>query len=384
MHDTDLPHGPGSQHGQGPQHGEASMHDTAPYHDMDVVKLHRALVAIPSLSHQEQAAADFMEQHLKAAGLTVTRIGDNVVGEMGTGSKTLLLNSHLDVVPPSSNHPFPPFEPTVSDGKVYGRGAVDAKASVASMAAAVCRLAAEGYQPKGRVMVAFTTCEETGGENNGLEQIYPDLPRPSAALVGEPTHMQPCVAQKGLLILRLDATGRTCHAARAEEGANAISMLVRDVARIETFTFTKVHPYLGKTTANVTMIEGGTARNVIPDKAHAFIDIRSTPSYTHDEIAALLQDELESRVHIHSKRFVPVDTDPNESIIQACLAASPGSTAFGSPTMSDWIHLKGIPTVKIGPGDSRLSHTAEEHVRMEELVSSCSVYENIIKSYFGD
>ena len=352
-------------------------------HDSDVVKLHRALVAVPSLSHQEAAAADLMEKHLLGAGLTMTRTGDNIVAEWGTGKKTLLLNSHLDVVPPSANHPYPPFEPTVADGRIFGRGTVDAKASVASMATAVCRLARAGYQPNGRIKLAFTTCEETGGEDNGLEEVLPSLGKIDAALVGEPTHMQPCVAQKGLLILRLQASGKSCHAARAEEGLNAISILVRDIAKLESFTFDRVHPYLGTTTANITMIEGGTARNVIPDRAHAFVDIRSTPSYTHDEIAALLQNELESQVHIHSKRFVPVGTDPDQDIVRACLAGSPGSEAFGSPTMSDWIHLKGIPAVKIGPGDSRLSHTAEEHVRMDELVSSCSIYESIIKSYFA-
>jgi acetylornithine deacetylase len=350
--------------------------------DQDVALLHRNLVAIPSLSHQEKAAADLMEAHLREAGLNVTRTGDNVVAEWGSGDRTLLLNSHLDVVPPSANHPFPPFTPTLSEGRLYGRGSVDAKASVASMATAVCRLAREGYHPDGRVLVAFTVCEETGGENNGLEEIFPSLPRPHAALVGEPTHMQPCVAQKGLLILRLDAAGVSAHAARAEEGENAILKMVRDLARLEAYEFERIHPYLGRTTANVTMIEGGSARNMIPDSCSAFIDIRSTPSYSHDEIARLLQHELESHVHIHSKRFVPVDTAPDEDIVLACLEGSAGSKAFGSPTMSDWIHLKGIPTVKIGPGDSRLSHTDQESIPVQELVDSCQTYVNIIKSYF--
>jgi len=351
--------------------------------DRDVSILHRDLVAIPSLSHKEKEASDLMETRLRLAGLRVTRMDDNVVAEWGEGERTLLLNSHLDVVPPSANHPFPAFTPTLKEGRLYGRGAVDAKASVASMATALCRLAASGYQPNGKIIAAFTTCEETGGESNGLEHIFPSLPRPDAALVGEPTHMQPCVAQKGLLILRLDAAGISSHAARAEEGDNAISRLVRDIARLEAFTFEKIHPYLGVTTANVTMIQGGSARNMIPDSCTAFVDIRSTPAYTHDELAHLLQDELESHVHIHSKRFVPVDTAPDEAIVQACLAGSPGSSAFGSPTMSDWIHLKGIPTVKIGPGDSRLSHTSEEHILVSELEDSCQTYENIIKAYFN-
>lgn len=350
--------------------------------DQDVCVLHRRMVAIPSLSHQESDAASLMEAHLTDAGLTVSRTNNNVVGEWGEGEPVLLLNSHLDVVPASSDHPFPPFVPTISDGKVFGRGSVDAKASVASMATAVCRLAASGYRPKGKIVVAFTACEETGGENNGLEQIIDQLPKPSAVLIGEPTHMQPCVAQKGLLILRLDAHGKSAHAARAEEGRNAISIMVRDLARLENFSLDRIHPYLGKTTINVTVVNGGSARNMIPDSCTAFLDIRSTPVYDHDEIAALIQNELESTVHIHSKRFVSVDTLPAESIVHACLQGSVGSSTFGSPTMSDWIHVKGIPTVKIGPGDSRLSHTANEHIDIRELIDSCATYERIILAYF--
>ena len=356
-------------------------------HDQDVCILHRRLVSIPSLSHQEMEAANFMEAHLRSAGLKVSRIDDNVIaewgdGELEEGDRVLLLNSHLDVVPPSVDHPFSPFIPTISEGKIFGRGSVDAKASVASMATALCRLAKDGYVPKGKIVAAFTTCEETGGENNGFEQIIGQLLKPSAALIGEPTRMQPCVAQKGLLILRLEAHGKSSHAARAEEGENAISMMVRDLALLAHFSLDRIHPYLGKTTINVTMVKGGSARNMIADSCTAFLDIRSTPSYDHDEIAALLQRALESTVHIHSKRFVSVDTNAAEAIVGACLKGSPGSKTFGSPTMSDWIHVKGIPTVKIGPGDSRLSHTANEHVGIEELVDSCAIYENIIKAYF--
>ncbi len=350
--------------------------------EQDVCVLHRRLVAIPSLSHQESEAATLLETHLTQAGLNVSRAGDNVVAEWGEGDRVLLLNSHLDVVPPSSNHPFSPFVPTISNGKVFGRGTVDAKASVASMATAVCRLAHAGYMPQGKIVVAFTACEETGGENNGLEQIIDQLPRPAAALIGEPTHMQPCVAQKGLLILRLEAHGKSSHAARAEEGQNAISMMVRDLARLDQFSLDRVHPYLGKTTINVTVVNGGSARNMIADSCTAFLDIRTTPLYDHDEIAALIQQEIESTVHIHSKRFISVDTDPAETIVEACLLGSSGSSTFGSPTMSDWIHVKDIPAVKIGPGDSRLSHTADEHIDIQELIESCATYERIIKAYF--
>ncbi|MDA1333870.1 MAG: M20/M25/M40 family metallo-hydrolase [Bacteroidetes bacterium] len=357
----------------------------------DVLGLHRDLVEIPSLSHEEEEAADFLERYFVLNGLIPVRMGNNVLvtvdgpSDSNADPRTLLLNSHLDVVPPSADHPFPAFEPTLEGGLIYGRGSVDAKGCVASMASAICRLHASGsLAPGTRLMGAFTICEETGGQDNGLEAILPDLPRMDAVLVGEPTHMQPCVAQKGLLILRLDAKGRSAHAARASEGDNAISKMVRDLTRLESWTFDRVHPFLGETTHSVTVIEGGTARNVIPDRCSSWIDIRSTPSYTHDEIAGMLDEHLESDVVIHSGRFVPTETAFDSAIVRACLKGHSGSEAFGSPTMSDWIHVKDLPTVKIGPGDSRLSHTAKEHISARELHDSCALYEAIITAYFQE
>lgn len=354
------------------------------YEASDVGRLHRDLVATPSLSHKERAAADLLEAHLKEAGLQTQRIDDNVVVTVGSGPRTILLNSHLDVVPPSTDHPFDPFTPTIEGNDVFGRGTVDAKGCVASMATALVRLHQSGAVPQdSKVLGAFTVCEETGGTDNGLEAIRSQLPSFEAALIGEPTHMQPCVAQKGLLILRLDAYGKTAHAARAEEGDNAISRMMRDLSLLADFRFERIHPFLGETTQNVTVIEGGTARNVIPDRCSAWIDIRTTPSYTHPEIAALLNERLESEVVIHSQRFVPVETPAGHRIIGACLSAHEGAQPFGSPTMSDWIQVHDVPTVKIGPGDSRRSHTAHESIDVFELHDSCAIYESIITHYLA-
>ena len=353
------------------------------YEQSDVGKLHAALVATPSLSHEERAAADLLEAHFRESGLDPQRFDDNIVVSVGSGPRTLLLNSHLDVVPPSSDHPFDPFTPTIDGNEVFGRGTVDAKGCVAAMATALVRLNRSGsLPPDARVMGAFTVCEETGGTDNGLEAIRPSLPDFEAALIGEPTHMQPCVAQKGLLILRLDAHGKTSHAARAEEGDNAISRLVRDLSLLADFRFERIHPFLGETTQNVTVIEGGTARNVIPDRCSAWIDIRTTPSYSHPEIAAMLKARLESEVVIHSQRFIPVETPTSHPIIASCLAAHEGAEPFGSPTMSDWLQVHDVPTVKIGPGDSRKSHTAHESIDVFELHQASAIYESIVTHYF--
>ena len=351
------------------------------YRTSDVGRLHAALVGTKSLSHEEAAAADVLEAHFRAAGVKTERIGHNILASVGEGPRTLLLNSHLDVVPPSADHPFDPFTPTIRGNEVFGRGTVDAKGCVAAMATAICRLREKGVPEGTRVLGAFTVCEETGGQDNGLEAIRSELPSLDAALIGEPTHMQPCVGQKGLLILRLDAKGKSAHAARAEEGDNAITRMMRDLQRVADWRFDRVHPFLGETTMNVTVIEGGTARNVIPDTCSAWLDLRTTPAYTHPEIAAMLDDALESDVVIHSQRFIPVDTPIDAAIVQACLEARQDARPFGSPTMSDWIHVHDIPAVKIGPGDSRRSHTAHESLDVFELHDAAAQYVSIIQTY---
>ena len=155
-----------------------------------------------------------------------------------------------------------------------------------------------------------------------------------------------------------------------------------DIGRLAALHFERVHPVLGRTTATVTTIEGGTARNVVPDHCSFFLDVRSTPSYTHQELVDQIQAVVSGEVHVHSSRLISVDTSEDESIVQACVAAHPGAKPFGSPTLSDWIFLKGIPTVKMGPGDSDLSHTAGEHVSIEQLERGVEVYQHAIKLYF--
>src|SRR6056297_844985 len=208
-----------------------------------VLDLHGALVGIPSISHEEGPIADFVEDHLRRAEapVEVGRLENNVWASLGDGDDLLLLASHLDVVPPSTDHPYPPFEPTRVNGRIYGRGAVDAKASGAAMLQALLDLAAEGFSPPGRVVVALTACEETG-RYNGLDHLRRDvfgttLPPVTSAIVGEPTGLRPCLAQKGLLILTATAHGRAAHAARAHLGTNALTVAARDLLALDGFTF---------------------------------------------------------------------------------------------------------------------------------------------------
>ena len=350
---------------------------------MDVVALHKNLVRIPSLSGEERQIADFVEEFVRSRGVAVERLDDNVYFSIGGGDDVLFLNTHLDVVPPSADHPHGAYDAAEVNGRIYGRGSVDAKASAASMTAALLSLHADGWTPPGRVMVALTTCEETGGAYNGLERLRPRLPRLSAALVGEPTNLRPCVAQKGLLILNGLAQGRTAHAARAHLGENAILKAARDIGVLSAMPFEKEDPFLGKPTVTVTTIQGGSAKNVVPDRCSFTLDIRSTPAYTHEELLDLVREAAESEIEVHSKRFVPVATDVGSRIVRACRSALPDAEPFGSPTASDWIFLKDVPTVKIGPGSSELSHTADESIEIAELRRAVEAYRSIIKAYFS-
>ncbi|MEM9998246.1 MAG: acetylglutamate kinase [Bacteroidota bacterium] len=368
-----------------------ATHDLRP----SVLGLHTALIRFPSLSYQERDIADFVEAYAREHGdprVTVARVADNVVVHLGTGDDVLLLNSHLDVVPPSSDHPYPPFEPTVVDGEVYGRGAVDAKASGAAMLTALLTLARDGFEPTGgRVVVALTACEEASKDYNGVEHLRRDffgqvIPQPSAALVGEPTELRPCLAQKGLLILRLHAIGRTAHAARAHLGKNAILVAARDLAALQALTFDRADPFLGLPTITPTLIEAGGAKNVVPDRCTVTLDIRSTPTYPHSDLIELIGDAVESEVEVYSRRLIPCATSGDARIALACQQALTGlaadATPFGSPTASDWIFLHDIPTVKIGPGRSELSHTPEEHVEAAEVERAVEVYRAIVTAYF--
>jgi acetylornithine deacetylase len=343
----------------------------------------RRVAAVPTLSREEGPLADLLYDWLTRRGVHVGRVDDNVVAWIGEGDDLLLMASHLDVVPPSATHPHGAWDGYEADGELWGRGTTDAKASGAAMLTALLSLHDAGYRPPGGTLaVALTACEETGHGYNGLETLRAHLPTPSAALVGEPTEMQPCLAQKGLLILHLRARGTSAHAARPHLGDNAIARAARDLRVLDGLTFPN-DPLLGPVTLTPTVIEGGSASNVVPDACTVTLDIRSTPAVDHDALIAAVEAAVESDVHVHSRRLVPVGTDARSRIAQACLAALPGAQPFGSPTMSDWLFLRDVPTVKIGPSRSELSHTPHERVRLADVDAAARQYVAIARAYFA-
>jgi acetylornithine deacetylase len=345
---------------------------------VNAVELLRDLVRIPSESGKEEVVVARVEAAMTELGLKPIRSGRNVHAFLGTEGPLLLLNSHTDTVPVGEGWTHDPLGAELKDGRIYGRGVNDAKGCLTAMLLGAHR-AFSTNAPNGRVCLGFTCEEEINGK--GLETLIQELPRPDAAVVGEPTSLQPAVAQKGLLILEITAKGRSAHAAHGG-GVNAIEAAAQDVLALAGLSFERAHPSLGRPSLAVTQIQGGTRHNVIPDRCKLVVDIRTTPDYEPEQIAAQVGTLVKGEVSVRSQRLRSVDTDPASPIVQAALAANPGARPYGSPTLSDWVFLKGIPTVKAGPGDSKRSHTPDEYLEVAELEAGVVFYEKLIRAYF--
>ena len=340
---------------------------------MDPIELLQALVATPSVSRDEAAVAERLGTWLMRQGLTVEYIGDNLIARVQgrLPGPLLLLNSHLDTVSAKDGWTRDPWSPTIEDGRLYGLGSNDAKASLTAMACAISQLAERGLE-RGGVVFAATVMEEVGG--GGLEHIVDDLGPITAALVGEPTSLEAAVAQGGLMILEGTATGKAAHAARPWEGKNALDVAARDILAIHAVELDRVHPLLGRSVANVTVLRGGERHNVIPGACDYTIDVRYTPAYKPAEIAAILDEVTEAALRIRSQRLAPVETAADAPIVAALREAMPGLRLVGSPTMSDWAHLRHVEAVKIGPGDSARSHTPDEWVACADVHRAVDLY----------
>jgi acetylornithine deacetylase len=269
---------------------------------------------------------------------------------------------------------------------LHGRGASDAKASVAAMASAAYELERTGGPARGKLVVLATFGEETS--RTTMPIAIDRLGQPDAAIIGEPTSLAPCVAQRGLVVLRLHWRGTAGHAgwAAAHPGAadNAVVKAARDIARLTDLRFQIEHSVLGCTAATVTTIEGGSASNVVPDSCVATVDVRTTPAYTPEEVVAEIASRAPwAEIDIVSRRFLPCETPADSRLLPAILAARAAGRPFGSPTASDWVFLRDVDVVKLGPGDSRLSHTNEERISLREVEDAAELYLAVAREYLS-
>lgn len=342
------------------------------YEAIDILK---GMIARPSFSREEKTVADFLQQTWEHAGHTVHRKGNNlwlIAPEFELGKPTLLLNSHIDTVKPVAGWTCDPFLPIENeDDKLFGLGSNDAGASVVSLYEAFSLLC-EKEQPYNLVFLA--SCEEEVSGKNGLESVLTDLPPIDFAVVGEPTGMQPAVAEKGLMVLDCVARGKSGHAAR-NEGTNAISLAMKDIEWFHSYQFPEKSNFLGPVKMSVTMIHAGTQHNVIPDRCEFTVDIRTNEFYPNEILFRLIEEKVGCEIKARSFRLNSTRTNPDHPFVRRALLM--GKEPFGSPTLSDQA-LMPFPSVKMGPGNSARSHAADEYIGLMEIREAIDTYVRLL------
>lgn len=336
----------------------------------EAITLLQALIGIPSLSREEDTAADFLQNYIEESGIMTGRSGNNIwcISPMFDVNKpTILLNSHIDTVKPVTGWRRQPFTPKIENGKLYGLGSNDAGASLVSLFQVYRHLSAtqQSYN-----LIYLASCEEEVSGKNGIESVLPKLPPITLGIVGEPTEMNPAIAEKGLMVLDLTARGKAGHAAR-NDGENAIYKLMPDIEWFRSFRFSKESPLLGTVKMSVTQINAGTQHNVIPDICTAVVDIRSNECYSNEELFEEITKHISCEAKARSFRLNSSSIPADHPFVKR--AVELGKVPFGSPTLSDQALMK-FPSVKIGPGKSSRSHTADEYILLNEIDEAIGLY----------
>ena len=336
----------------------------------DAVELLKTLIAAPSISREEDKAADALIRFIIRCGLTYKREVNNVWiidPHYDENRPNLLLNAHLDTVKAVDSWTRHPFTPTVEGDTIYGLGSNDCGGGLVSLLQ-VFRMLIKKEQ-KYNVIYLASAEEEISGKN-GIERVLPILPPIDVAVVGEPTGLRPAIAEKGLMVLDVTVHGKSGHAAR-NEGVNAIYQALDDIQWFRNYTFPKNSEVLGPTNMNVTMISAGTQHNVIPDKCTFTVDIRSNENYTNKEIYDFICKNVKSEVKARSFRLSSSHININHPLIKRALEMK--LVPFGSPTLSDQA-LMSFPSFKLGPGESCRSHCADEFIRISEIDKAIDLY----------
>ena len=340
----------------------------------DAVALLKKLIATPSVSRNEKDAADIMEATIRSYGFTPQRDANNVWiidPHYDESRPTLLLNAHIDTVKPVASWSREPFSPDVEDGVLYGLGSNDCGGGLCSLLQ-IFRMLTE--KPQSYNLIYLASAEEEVSGKDGITRALPLLPHIDLAIVGEPTGMNPAVAEKGLMVLDVIAHGKSGHAAR-NEGVNAIYEALDDMRWIRDYKFEKVSEFLGPTKMTLTVVNAGTQHNVIPDKCTMLVDIRTNEFYDNEEVYEFIRQHLKSEVKAHSFRLKSSRIDPEHPLIRKCVAM--GMKPFGSPTLSDQA-LMHFPSFKLGPGESSRSHSANEFIRISEIRDAIAKYETLL------
>jgi acetylornithine deacetylase len=344
----------------------------------NALELLKELIAIPSFSKEEHGTAGAISRFLAVRSIEHTWVGNNIYAlnkHFDASKPTLLLNSHHDTVKPNKSYTLDPFEPIVKDGKLYGLGSNDAGGALVSLIACFIHF----YELEGleyNIVLAATAEEEISGPN-GIEYTLKYLPSLDCAIVGEPTMLNLAIAERGLMVLDCTAKGRSGHAAR-NEGENAISKAAKDIAWFSSYNFPKVSDLLGPVKMTVTVIEtDNKAHNVVPDSCRFVADIRVNECYHFEEVLETIRENVSSEVVPRSFRMRSSLIPEDHPLIVA--GKKSGRTVYGSPTTSDKALIP-CPTLKMGPGDSARSHTADEYIFIDEIRQGIELYIEIAES----
>jgi acetylornithine deacetylase len=342
----------------------------------NALDLLKKLIEIPSFSKEEFNTSVQIENFFKEHKIPANRFKNNIwaVNKNFDDLKpSILLNTHHDTVKPNKTYTLDPFLPVEKDGKIFGLGSNDAGASLVSMAQVFLHFY-DKENLKYNIMIALTAEEEISGFG-GIEALFPQLPHVEFAIVGEPTQMNLAIAEKGLLVIDGEMRGTSSHAAHPNDD-NAIVKCMEDLQRILTFRFPKVSGYLGEVKVTLSGIQAGVQHNVVPESCYFTLDVRVTDEYSNKEVFEIIQSQMKSALTARSFRLNSSKIETEHPFVQAGLEI--GRITYGSPTSSDQAIIP-CTSVKIGPGDSTRSHTADEYVYVKEIEEGIDIYIQILE-----
>lgn len=341
----------------------------------EYIQLLRTMIQTPSFSKEEGPVADLVRNFLNSKGITYEVKGFNTWARnkfWEEGKPVVLLNSHIDTVKPSKNWTKDPFCAALEGDTLIGLGSNDAGASLITLMAVFIHFYEEEKLPYNLMYVA--SCEEEISGANGMESLIDELGEVTLAIVGEPTQMQMAIAEKGLMVLDCTAHGKAGHAAR-NEGENALYKAVNDIQLLREYKFEKVSEVLGEVKMSITQINAGYQHNVVPDNCTFVIDVRTNEFYSNQAAFEIISGLVGSDVVPRSTRLNSSGIPVSHPIVQRGISL--GLTYYGSPTTSDQAVMP-FPSIKIGPGDSARSHTADEYILVSEIEQGFQIYIDLL------
>ena len=343
----------------------------------DPIQTLKEMIAIPSFSGEEKELADLIASKFSDLEIYYERKGNNVWAKnkhFDPIKKTILLNSHVDTVYPNVGYSIDPYTPILREGKLFGLGSNDAGGAAVALLQSFLTFYYEANLHYN--LILLLSAEEENSGHNGIQAVLDELPFIEFAIVGEPTEMKMAIGEKGLLVLDVEVKGRSGHAAHFQN-ENAIEKAMKDLKWFQEYVFDNKSELLGPVKMTVTQINSGKQHNVVPDRCSFVVDIRVNEYYKNSEILEIIKNNVESEIIPRSTHLNSSGIPLEHPIIRGGISI--GLEYYGSPTLSDQVHLS-CPSLKIGPGKSERSHTANEFIFIDEIIKGIEIYEQLLKT----